>query len=211
MKNLLKISNLSFSRGNKQIISSFNMECSSEKPMLVLGENGIGKSTLLNLIAGIEVPDSGSICFNDSLYQEGPKSLVDTENRKIGFIFQDFGLFAHLTVRQNIHFVRGDISDQEITSILNLLGLEDILDKDVDKISGGQQQRTAIARTLVSCPAIILADEPFSSLDEKVTEEIQRFLIDWTRANNQILILIAHNTDKLITELKENIIALNQK
>ena len=211
MKNVLKISNLSFSRGNKQIISSFNMECSSEKPMLVLGENGIGKSTLLNLIAGIEVPDSGSICFNDSLYQEGPKSLVDTENRKIGYIFQDFGLFAHLTVRQNIHFVRGDISDQEIASILNLLGLEDILDKDVDKISGGQQQRTAIARTLVSCPAIILADEPFSSLDEKVTEEIQRFLIDWTRANNQILILIAHNTDKLITELKENIIALNQK
>ena len=211
MKNLLKISNLSFSRGNKQIISSFNMECSSEKPMLVLGENGIGKSTLLNLIAGIEVPDSGSIYFNDSLYQEGPKSLVDTENRKIGFIFQDFGLFAHLTVRQNIHFVRGDISDQEIASILNLMGLEDILDKDVDKISGGQQQRTAIARTLVSCPAIILADEPFSSLDEKVTEEIQRFLIDWTRANNQILILIAHNTDKLITELKENIIALNQK
>lgn len=211
MKNLLKISNLSFSRGNKQIISAFNMECSSEKPMLVLGENGIGKSTLLNLIAGIEVPDSGSICFNDSLYQEGPKSLVDTENRKIGYIFQDFGLFAHLTVRQNIHFVRGDISDQEIASILNLLGLEDILDKDVDKISGGQQQRTAIARTLVSCPAIILADEPFSSLDEKVTEEIQRFLIDWTRANNQILILIAHNTDKLITELKENIIVLNQK
>ena len=114
-------------------------------------------------------------------------------------------------MRQNIHFVRGDISDQEIASILNLLGLEDILDKDVDKISGGQQQRTAIARTLVSCPAIILADEPFSSLDEKVTEDIQRFLIDWTRANNQILILIAHNTDKLITELKENIIALNQK
>ena len=211
MKNLLKISNLSFSRGNKQIISSFNMECSSEKPMLVLGENGIGKSTLLNLIAGIEVPDSGSICFNDSLYQEGPKSLVDTENRKIGYIFQDFGLFAHLTVRQNIHFVRGDISDQEIASILNLLGLEDILDKDVDKISGGQQQRTAIARTLVSCPAIILADEPFSSLDEKVTEDIQRFLIDWRRVNNQILILIAHNTDKLITELKENVIALNQK
>ena len=211
MKNLLKISNLSFSRGNKQIISSFNMECSSEKPMLVLGENGIGKSTLLNLIAGIEVPDSGSICFNDSLYQEGPKSLVDTENRKIGYIFQDFGLFAHLTVRQNIHFVRGDISDQEIASILNLLGLEDILDKDVDKISGGQQQRTAIARTLVSCPAIILADEPFSSLDEKVTEDIQRFLIDWRRVNNQILILIAHNTDKLITELKDNIIALNQK
>ena len=187
------------------------MECSSEKPTLVLGENGIGKSTLLNLIAGIEVPDSGSIYFNDSLYQEGPKSLVDTENRKIGYIFQDFGLFAHLTVRQNIHFVRGDISDQEIASILNLLGLEDILDKGVDKISGGQQQRTAIARTLVSCPAIILADEPFSSLDEKVTEEIQRFLIDWTRANNQILILIAHNTGKLITELKENIIALNQK
>ena len=211
MKNLLIISNLSFSRGNKQIISAFNMECSSEKPMLVLGENGIGKSTLLNLIAGIEVPDSGSICFNDSLYQEGPKSLVDTENRKIGYIFQDFGLFAHLTVRQNIHLVRGDISDQEIASILNLLGLEDILDKDVDIISGGKQQRTAIARTLVSCPAIILADEPFSSLDEKVTEEIQRFLIDWTRANNQILILIAHNTDKLITELKENIIALNQK
>ena len=211
MKNLLIISNLSFSRGNKQIFSAFNMECSSEKPTLVLGENGIGKSTLLNLIAGIEVPDSGSINFNGCLYQEGSKSIVDTENRKIGFIFQDFGLFAHLTVRQNIHFVRGDISDQEIASILNLLGLEDILDKDVDKISGGQQQRTAIARTLVSCPAIILADEPFSSLDEKVTEEIQRFLIDWTRTNNQILILIAHNTDKLITELKDNIIALNQK
>jgi ABC-type lipoprotein export system ATPase subunit len=187
------------------------MQCSSDKPTLVVGDNGIGKSTLLNLIAGIEVPDSGSINFNDSLYQDGSKSLVDTEDRKIGFIFQDFGLFAHLTVKQNIHFVKGDISEHEIASIINVLGLGDILDKDVDKISGGQQQRTAIARTLVSCPAIILADEPFSNLDEKVTEDIQRFLIDWTRTNNQILILIAHNTDKLISDLKDNTISLNQK
>ena len=211
MKNILEISNLSFSRGNKQIFSRFSMQCSSDKPTLVVGDNGIGKSTLLNLIAGIEVPDSGSINFNDSLYQEGSKSLVDTEDRKIGFVFQDFGLFSHLTVKQNIHFVKGDISEHEIASIINVLGLGDILDKDVDKISGGQQQRTAIARTLVSCPAIILADEPFSNLDEKVTEDIQRFLIDWTRTNNQILILIAHNTDKLISDLKDNTISLNQK
>ena len=211
MKNILEISNLSFSRGNKQIFSSFSMQCPSDKPTLIVGDNGIGKSTLLNLIAGIEVPDSGSINFNDSLYQDGSKSLVDTEDRKIGFIFQDFGLFAHLTVKQNIHFVEGDISEHEIASIINVLGLGDILDKDVDKISGGQQQRTAIARTLVSCPAIILADEPFSNLDEKVTEDIQRFLIDWTRTNNQILILIAHNTDKLISDLKDNTISLNQK
>ena len=211
MKNILEISNLSFSRGNKQIFSRFSMQCSSDKPTLVVGDNGIGKSTLLNLIAGIEVPDSGSINFNDSLYQEGSKSLVDTEDRKIGFVFQDFGLFSHLTVKQNIHFVKGDISEYEIASIINVLGLGDILDKDVDKISGGQQQRTAIARTLVSCPAIILADEPFSNLDEKVTEDIQRFLIDWTRTNNQILILIAHNTDKLISDLKDNTISLNQK
>jgi len=211
MKNILEISNLSFSRGNKQIFSSFSMQCPSDKPTLVVGDNGIGKSTLLNLIAGIEVPDSGSINFNDSLYQDGSKSLVDTEDRKIGFIFQDFGLFSHLTVKQNIHFVKGDISEHEIASIINVLGLGDILDKDVDKISGGQQQRTAIARTLVSCPAIILADEPFSNLDEKVTEDIQRFLIDWTRTNNQILILIAHNTDKLISDLKDNTISLNQK
>jgi iron(III) transport system ATP-binding protein len=211
MKNILEISNLSFSRGNKQIFSSFSMQCPSDKPTLIVGDNGIGKSTLLNLIAGIEVPDSGSINFNDSLYQDGSKSLVDTEDRKIGFIFQDFGLFSHLTVKQNIHFVKGDISEHEIASIINVLGLGDILDKDVDKISGGQQQRTAIARTLVSCPAIILADEPFSNLDEKVTEDIQRFLIDWTRTNNQILILIAHNTDKLISDLKDNTISLNQK
>ena len=211
MKNILEISNLSFSRGNKQIFSSFSMQCPSDKPTLIVGDNGIGKSTLLNLIAGIEVPDSGSINFNDSLYQDGSKSLVDTEDRKIGFIFQDFGLFAHLTVKQNINFVKGDISEHEIASIINVLGLGDILDKDVDKISGGQQQRTAIARTLVSCPAIILADEPFSNLDEKVTEDIQRFLIDWTRTNNQILILIAHNTDKLISDLKDNTISLNQK
>ena len=211
MKNILEISNLSFSRGNKQIFSSFSMQCLSDKPTLIVGDNGIGKSTLLNLIAGIEVPDSGSINFNGSFYQEGSKSLVDTEDRKIGFIFQDFGLFAHLTVKQNIHFVKGDISEHEIASIINVLGLGDILDKDVDKISGGQQQRTAIARTLVSCPAIILADEPFSNLDEKVTEDIQRFLIDWTRTNNQILILIAHNTDKLISDLKDNTISLNQK
>jgi len=209
MKNILEISNLSFSRGDKQIFSSFSMQCSSDKPTLVVGDNGIGKSTLLNLIAGIEVPDSGSINFNDSLYQEGSKSLVDTEDRKIGFVFQDFGLFAHLTVKQNIRFVKGDISEHEVASIINVLGLGDILDKDVDKISGGQQQRTAIARTLVSCPAIILADEPFSNLDKKGTEDIQRFLIDWTKTKNQILILIAHNTDKLISDLKDNTISLN--
>ena len=179
MKNNLKISNLAFSRGKNPIFKEFSIACSSDSVSLIEGKNGIGKSTLLDLIAGIETPSHGLIELNNSVFQNGKNNLIPTEYRNIGYIFQDFGLFAHLTVRENIYFSRGNITDQEISIITSILGLNEILDEDIDKISGGQQQRTAIARTLISSPIIILADEPFSNLDEEAARNIQRFLFDW--------------------------------
>lgn len=209
MKNTLKIKNLSFNRGSKQIFSNFSIECNTESTTLIVGDNGVGKTTLLNLIAGIEVPTFGSIEFNDTLYQQGPSNKIPTEKRNIGFIFQDLGLFAHLTVKENIYFAKGKISKEEVKLIINILDIGEILDKDVDKISGGQQQRVAIARTLISSPAIILADEPFSNLDDNNNKNIQKFLHTWAKTHNQILILIAHNSQNIITEFTENIISLN--
>ena len=208
MKNTLKISNLAFSREENHIFKDFSIVCTSESVSLFEGKNGIGKSTLLDLIAGIETPSHGLIELNNSVFQNGQQNIIPTESRKIGYIFQDFGLFAHLTVKENICFSRGNVTDQEVSIITSALGLDEILEKDIDKISGGQQQRTAIARTLISSPIIILADEPFSNLDEEAARNIQRFLFNWVKQKNQILILVSHNSETLIEELKQNTIFL---
>ncbi len=171
------IENISRSFGSFQAASRINLEIASGSLIALLGPSGSGKSTLLRLIAGLETPDSGLIEINgrDVTYKS-------VRSRGIGFVFQHYALFKHMTIRQNIAFglellkapkpkVRAKV--EELLSLVQLQGLGD---RYPSQLSGGQRQRVALARTLAVEPQILLLDEPFGALDAKVRKELRTTL-----------------------------------
>lgn len=136
--------------------------------LALLGPSGCGKTTTLRLIAGLERPDEGAICL-DGRPVAGPHQWTPPEKRRIGMVFQDYALFPHLTVAQNIAFpLRGQSRNQQqarIQTMLQLVGLAGLAERHPHQLSGGQQQRVALARALAPEPAVVLLDEPFSNLD----------------------------------------------
>jgi iron(III) transport system ATP-binding protein len=136
--------------------------------LALLGPSGCGKTTTLRLIAGLERPDQGEICLAGQVVA-GARQWAPPEKRRIGMVFQDYALFPHLTVAQNVAFpLRGQSRSQQQTrlrTMLQLVGLEGLAERYPHQLSGGQQQRVALARALAPEPAVVLLDEPFSNLD----------------------------------------------
>ncbi len=150
---------------------------------VLLGRSGCGKTTTLRLIAGLEEPDSGDIWIGEQQVS-GSKVWVSATQRQIGMVFQDYALFPHLTVVQNIEFGTPDLSAADrksrVATMLDLVGLMGMEDRYPHQLSGGQQQRVALARALAPSPDVILLDEPFSNLDaslrQSMREEVRKIL-----------------------------------
>ncbi|MBX9138935.1 MULTISPECIES: ABC transporter ATP-binding protein [unclassified Clostridium] len=164
-------------------IYDFNMELDKGEVLAILGESGIGKSTMLRIIAGLEEAHKGSMTIGDKIiFSE--KLFVEPKNRGIGMVFQDYALFPHMTVKKNIQYGLKKMSKAEKENIamemLKLANLVEHKDKYPYELSGGQQQRVAIARAIAPKPEILLLDEPFSNLDanlqEKIRDEIKEIL-----------------------------------
>ena len=164
-------------------VNDFDFEIPDGKLVGLLGPSGCGKSTTLNLICGLEEPTSGKIYFGEDDVTELPP-----ENRGVGMVFQNYALYPHMTVEQNIMFplenLKGDnkltkeVMKEKVVEAASLVQLEDYLDRKPSELSGGQQQRVAIARALVKMPKVLLLDEPLSNLDARLRlqtrEEIKR-------------------------------------
>ncbi len=164
----------------------------------LMGESGSGKSTLLNLIAGLDVVDSGEVLFpNFSMHQVTDFKRTAYRRENIGLIFQQFNLLPTLNVADNIRFCRqlkGQSEDQELwRQVVSALDLMPLLGRYPEEVSGGQQQRAAIARALYMEPKILLADEPTGSLDEKNAEAVMRLLTRLTRQLDCTLLLVTHS------------------
>lgn len=165
--------------------------------LALVGESGSGKTTLLRLIAGLEHPNNGSIKLDGKIIVNGTKSLP-ANKRKTGMVFQDYALFPHFTIFENVAFGLKNISKKEIEArvkeTLELTGLKENLKKYPHQLSGGQQQRVALARALAPRPKILLMDEPFSNLDmilrDQVREEVQQII----KAVGTTAILVTHDT-----------------
>jgi iron(III) transport system ATP-binding protein len=169
-----------FSNNQIPAIQQMTLSLPQGDLLSVLGPSGCGKTTLLRLIAGFERPDSGAIEIADRLVA-GKGHWIPPEARNVGLVFQDFALFPHLTGAQNIKFgLRGSQSGNRVKELITLVGLSGFEDRYPHQLSGGQQQRVALARALAPSPALILLDEPLSSLDVQVRlhlrEEIRRVL-----------------------------------
>jgi len=186
----LIIKSLNFSYQSEEVFKDLNLNFNSGILNLVSGPSGSGKTTLLNLIAGLEKPSSGLIMLDDDVQSSNDK-FIEPENRNIGFIFQDFALFPHLNIKQNIEF-SGNRNDELLNKLINKLSIANHLSKYPHELSGGQQQRVSIARALFSEPIILLIDEPISNQDKNNKTEIIRIISEFIKEKEIVCILVSH-------------------
>ena len=186
----LIIESLNFSYRNEEVFKDLNLNFKSGVLNLISGPSGSGKTTLLNLIAGLDKPSSGLIILDDIIQSNNDK-FVEPENRNIGFVFQDFALFPHLNVKQNIEFSRKENEDL-FNKLINRLNIASHLSKYPHELSGGQQQRVSIARALFSEPKILLIDEPISNQDKNNKTEIIEIISEFIKEKEIICILVSH-------------------
>ena len=190
----LKIHNLNHIIKNTTILKNINLEIEEDKITCILGPSGSGKTTLLKLIAGLENIQDGEIFIKKKLVSSQNLN-IKTEDRNIGFLFQDFALFPHLTVKENLKFaINGNIdANIEIKEIIKLIKLPNSLHKYPHELSGGEQQRVALARAIISKPQLLLLDEPFSNLDLSLKEEIRDDTLHLLQKFNISVIIVTHD------------------
>ncbi len=166
----------------------------------IVGTSGSGKSTLLHMLGGLDTPTGGSVVVDgQSLGNMSRSELTIFRRRKIGFIFQNYNLIPNLNIYDNIVLpveLDGRSADRQyLSNIVSVLGLEGKLDRKPNKLSGGQQQRAAIARALITKPALILADEPTGNLDSRTSQEVVGLLQATGRKFHQTIVMITHNDE----------------
>lgn len=168
----------------------------------LVGHSGCGKSTLLRIIAGIEKVDQGNVAL-DGAEVASPRGSMPPEQRNIGFVFQDYALFPHLTVQQNIHFglrhAKRSIAPDTAAALIGKLGLAQMLDRYPHTLSGGEQQRVAIARALAPGGKLLLMDEPFSNLDRSLRAQVRRDTLALLRGLGTTAIIVTHDPEEALS------------
>ena len=196
----LIIKSLDFSYQNEEVFKDLNLNFNSGVLNLVSGPSGSGKTTLLNLIAGLEKPSSGLIMLDNNI-QSSIDKFVEPEKRNIGFVFQDFALFPHLNIKQNIEFSENG-NKELFNTLIDNLSIKNHLSKYPHELSGGQQQRASIARAIYSEPKILLIDEPVSNQDKNNKIEIIKIISDFTKDKEIVCILVSHEEINNIAQVK---------
>lgn len=202
---MITIENLNKTYDEKILFNNYNLEIPDKGFVIINGASGCGKTTLLNMIGGLEKPDSGKIWVN-GLDITVPMSKKQYYKETVGFLFQNFALLENKTVRQNLTMIhKANRTDCTIEQAIKSVGLENELDKKVYKLSGGEQQRVALARLMIKKCSVILADEPTGSLDEANSKMVMRILHQLNEMG-KIVIIVTHsqeivNNEKFIVKL----------
>lgn len=188
-----------------------NLEIERGKFTAVVGRSGSGKSTLLHLIGGLDRPDEGKVWIEGKdIFALKDERLAEFRRKKIGFVFQDFNLIPSLNVWENIVLPLGlggrKVKREDVEEVLEKIGLTDKKETMPNALSGGQKQRTAIARALVTRPAIILADEPTGNLDSQTELEVMSLLKSCVADMGQTLVMITH--DEMIAQMADRMVEI---
>jgi lipoprotein-releasing system ATP-binding protein len=204
MSNLLSVKKLrkSFSEGGKEIhvLRDVNFDLAEGERLAVVGESGVGKSTLLHILGTLDRPTGGKILFGGKVLPlDDEAALCEFRNRQIGFVFQFHYLLPDFSALENVMFpaliqgIEPAQAKSEAVQLLDLVGLTDRLSHRPGKLSGGEQQRVAVARAVILKPKMVLADEPTGSLDLRIGEEVQDLLFRLNEEHGIGLIVATHN------------------
>lgn len=191
----LKVENLSCSFAQKEVVSNVTFSVASGQVVCLLGPSGCGKTTILRIIAGVEDALSGGRVEIDGVTVAGEGAYVLPEKRSVGLMFQDFALFPYLTVAQNIAFGLKQNNKEKESRVHELLARVNLVhygDKYPHQLSGGEQQRVALARALAPRPKVMLMDEPFSGLDNRLRDGIRDKTLDILRQEGAAIVLVTH-------------------
>jgi sulfate transport system ATP-binding protein len=193
---MIRIDGLTKTFAERRVLDRVSLEVDDDEIVAILGPSGAGKSTLLRIVAGLEAPDAGSVSIGGR-----DVTRARPQERGVGFVFQQFALFRHRTVRENLAFgleVRGDSRaaiDERVGELLALTRLEGVRDRYPSELSGGERQRVAFARALAPSPRVLLLDEPFGSLDARVRRELRSWLAQLRAQVPFACVLVTHDRD----------------
>jgi sulfate/thiosulfate transport system ATP-binding protein len=210
----IEVRNLNRRFGNTIACDNLNLDIPAGELVALLGPSGCGKTTLLRIIAGLEVPDSGSVLFHGE-----DATNNDVRERNVGFVFQHYALFGHMSIFENVAFglrVRpketrpGEAEiKSKVMQLLKLVQLDWLADRYPHQLSGGQRQRIALARALAVEPKVLLLDEPFGALDAKVRKELRRWLRRLHDEVHVTSVFVTHDQDEAM-EVADRVVVMNQ-
>lgn len=193
----IELINISKSFDGEEVLSGINLRINRGEVLAILGVSGVGKTTLLRIIAGLETPDSGTVLIDGKIATKDTEIIISPEKRKIGFIFQNLALWEHMTVETHIKFVlrirKSSRIDEETKKIMSFFDLQEHRHKKPYQLSGGQKQRLAIARALAQNPEFLLLDEPLSNLDVPRKKQLRRELLRIKKEKNLAIIYVTHD------------------
>jgi lipoprotein-releasing system ATP-binding protein len=201
--NLLQARGIKRTYGALQVLKGIDIEVNSGEVVAIVGASGAGKSTLLHILGTLDRPDEGEVFIgNTKVSSLGDKDLAKFRNEEIGFIFQFHNLLAEFTALENVcmpGYINAGLGEKEIKKrgeeLLGLLGLSDRMDHLPSQLSGGEQQRVAVARALLNKPAIVLADEPSGNLDSQNALDLHQLFFKLRDELGHTFIIVTHNED----------------
>ena len=199
---MIKANNIQYAYGNLDVLKGVDLHIKKGEFVSITGASGAGKTTLLQLLGTLDDMQAGSLIINNKEVNKlNQKELAKFRNKEIGFVFQFHNLLVEFTALENIclpAFIAGTnrkIAEEKGLALLDLLGLSDRANHKPDELSGGEQQRVAVARALINSPSIVLADEPSGNLDSKNADELHNLFLKLNKELGQTFVIITHNKE----------------
>ncbi len=189
-------------REQKVICAGCDLKIEAKERVVIVGASGSGKTTLLRLIAGFETPQSGEIYIDGALVTQDETIMIEPEKRGVGMVFQSLALWPHMNVEENIAFglkmqgIAKKIRSEKVKAMLDMVGLVGYEGRKIQTLSGGEQQRVALARSLVLSPKVLLMDEPLSSLDSALNARLRGEIVRLQEQLGFTLIYVTHNKEE---------------
>lgn len=210
---MVKVEDLKKSYGQLMVLKGINLYVAKEEIVSIVGASGAGKTTLLQILGSLDRPDSGKVIIDgENICEMNSNQLASFRNRKIGFVFQFHHLLPEFTALENVcipAFIAGrnkKETEKEAKELLGFLGLNNRESHKPQELSGGEQQRVAVARALINKPAIILADEPSGNLDSVNAKELHNLFFNLRKEYKQTFIIVTHN--KELSEMSDRTIIM---